>query len=145
MRWDVEAIAKLREYTVRKAALDNLPAEIERLEQEYGRIRSATTDGTPVRGGGNAREDMLLSNICLREELKLRLADTQEWIATMDNALAALTDEERLVLDRFYINPHKGSIDRLCGELNMELAGVYKRKGKALRRLTIILYGCVES
>ncbi len=145
MRWDLEAITKLREYTVRKAALDNLPAEIERLEQEYGRIRSATTDGTPVRGGGNAREDMLLSNICLREELKLRLADTQEWIATMDNALAALTDEERLVLDRFYINPHKGSIDRLCGELNMELAGVYKRKGKALRRLTVILYGCVES
>ena len=106
MRWDLEAIAKLREYTVRKAALDNLSAEIERLEQEYGRIRSATTDGTPVRGGGNAREDMLLSNICLREELKMQFTDTQKWIAVMDNALATLTDEERLVLDRFYINSH---------------------------------------
>lgn len=145
MKWDLEAIAKLRDYTARRSALDNLPAEIARLEQDYGRIRSATTDGTPVQGGGNAREDMLLSNICLREELKLRLADTQEWIAVMDNALAALTDEERLVLERFYINPHNGNVARLCEELNMELAGVYKRKGKALRRLTMILYGCVES
>lgn len=145
MRWDLEAIAKLRDYAARKSALDNLPAEIARLEQDYGRIRSATTDGTPVSGGGNAREDMLLSNICLREELKMQLTDTQKWIAVMDNALAALTDEERVVLERFYINPHKGSVNRLCEELNMELAGVYKRKGKALRRLTITLYGCVES
>lgn len=142
MRWDLEAIAKLREYTVRKAALDNLPVEIERLEQEYGRIRSATTDGTPVRGGGNAREDMLLSNICLREELKLRLADTQKWIATMDNALAPLTEEERLVLERFYINPHKGNVARLCEELSFEQASAYRYRRVALSKFINAFYGC---
>lgn len=145
MRWDLEAIAKLREYTARTAALTTLPMEIKRLEEDCGRIRSATADGTPVHGGGNTREDMLLSNICLREELKMQLTDTQKWIAVMDNALAALTDEERLVLDRFYINPHKGNIDRLCGELFVEKAGVYKRKDKALRHFTVALYGKVES
>lgn len=145
MRWDLEAASKLREYTARKSALRNLPYEIKRLEDEYGRIRSAATDGTPVRGGGNAREDMLLSNICLREELTKQLADTQAWIEIIDRALAALTDDERLVLDRFYINPHKGSVDRLCDELSLERAGVYKRKDKALRHFTVVLYGKVES
>ena len=145
MRWDIEAIAKLRDYTARKAALANIPDEIARLEADCGRIRSATTDATPVQGGGSTREDMMLSNICLRLELEKRLADTKTWLETMDAALGELSDEERLVLERFYVNPHKGSIDRLCEELCMERAGVYKRKDKALRRFTVILYGCVES
>lgn len=145
MRWDIEATAKLREYTARKAAIVSLPLEIKRLEADCGRIRSASADGTPVHGGGSTREDMLLSNICLREELTKQLADTQAWLEIVDRALAALTDDERLVLDRFYINPHKGSVDRLCDELSLERAGVYKRKDKALRHFTIVLYGKVES
>ncbi len=145
MRWDLEAIAKLREYTARTAALTTLPMEIKRLEEDCGRIRSATADGTPVHGGGNIREDMLLSNICLREELAKQFADTKAWLEIVDHALTALTEDERLVLDRFYINPHKGSIDRLCGELCVEKAGVYKRKDKALRHFTVALYGKVES
>lgn len=145
MRWDVEAIAKLRDYSARKAALVNIPDEIARLEADCGRIRSATTDATPVQGGGSTREDMMLSNICLRQELEKRLADTKVWLAIMDAALEELADDERLVLDRFYINPHKGSVDRLCEELCIEKAGVYKRKDKALRHFTVILYGAVES
>lgn len=145
MRWDIEATAKLREYTARKAAIVSLPLEIKRLEADYGRIRSASADGTPVHGGGSTREDMLLSNICLREELAQQLADTQAWLEIVDRALAALTDDERLVLDRFYINPHKGSVERLCDELSLERAGVYKRKDKALRHFTVVLYGKVES
>lgn len=145
MRWDIEATAKLREYTARKAAIVSLPLEIKRLEADCGRIRSASADGTPVHGGGSTREDMLLSNICLREELTKQLADTQTWLEIVDRALAALTDDERLVLDRFYINPHKGSVDRLCDELSLERAGVYKRKDKALRHFTVVLYGKVES
>lgn len=145
MRWDIEATAKLREYTARKAAIVSLPLEIKRLEADCGRIRSASADGTPVHGGGSTREDMLLSNICLREELTKQLADTQAWLEIVDRALAALTDDERLVLDRFYINPHKGSVERLCDELSLERAGVYKRKDKALRHFTVVLYGKVES
>lgn len=145
MRWDIEATAKLREYTARKAAIVSLPLEIKRLEADCGRIRSASADGTPVHGGGSTREDMLLSNICLREELTKQLADTQAWIEIIDRALAALTDDERLVLDRFYINPAKGNVDRLCEELGIEKATVYRRKESALRKFTIAFYGAVEN
>lgn len=145
MRWDLEAIAKLRDYNAKIEALENIPDEIKRLEDDCIRIRSATADSSPVQGGGNAREDMLLSNICLREELKQRLTDTRAWLATMDKALTALTDEERLVLSRFYISQHKGSVDRLCEELHLEKTVVYSRKNKALRRFAVILYGAVET
>ena len=145
MRWDYEAIAKLRDYSARKSSIGNIHAEIARLEEDYGRIRSATTDATPVQGGGNTREDMLLSNICLREELQKQLEDTKRWIAIVDNALDNLDKEERLILERFYISPHKGNVDRLCDELAIEKAGVYKRKDKALRKFTMTFYGKVES
>lgn len=145
MRWDLEAIAKLKDYSAKKNAAANIPEEIARLEDDFKHIRSATTDSTPVDGGGNKREDMLLSNICLRAELWHQLNDVERWIATMDGALAKLDASERLVLERFYITPHKGSIDRLCEELAIEKATVYRRKEAAVRKFAKVLYGGIEN
>ncbi len=72
MNWKYEAIEKLRQYEAKKQALTSIPTEIARLESSMRSIRSATTDGTPVQGGGSAREDMMLSNIVHREELGRR-------------------------------------------------------------------------
>ena len=145
MNWKFEAIEKLKEYTARKNAITSIPEEIKRLEEDAQRIRAASTDATPVQGGGSAREDMLLSNIVHREELQRRLSDALRWVEIVDGGLAVLSDEDRLVLDRFYIHPMRGNVDRLCDDLAIEKAAVYKRKEKALRRFTVALYGLTES
>jgi hypothetical protein len=145
MNWKREAIDKLKNYEAHKQALECLPKEIRRLESAYTGIRSATTDGTPVSGGGNTREDSMLSNIVHRDELKRRLKEARLWVAQVDKALAVLDDEERLVLDRFYIHQVKGVIEDLCGRLNIEKATVYRRRDNALRRFTIALYGVTDS
>ena len=145
MNWKFEAIEKLKEYTARKHAITSIPEEIKRLEEDAQRIRAASTDATPVQGGGSTREDMLLSNIVLREELQRRLSDALRWVEIVDGGLAVLTDEDRLVLDRFYIHPMRGNVDRLRNELGLEdERSVYKRKDKALRKFTIALYGTCE-
>ena len=88
---------------------------------------------------------MLLSNIVHREELQRRLSDAQRWVDIVDGGLAVLSDEDRLVLDRFYIHPMRGNVERLCNELGLEdERSVYKRKDKALRRFTVALYGICE-
>lgn len=145
MNWKFEAIEKLKEYTARKNAITSIPEEIKRLEEDAQRIRAASTDATPVQGGGSTREDMLLSNIVHREELQRRLSDAQRWVDIVDGGLAVLSDDDRLVLDRFYIHPMRGNVDRLCDDLAIEKAAVYKRKEKALRRFTVALYGSTES
>lgn len=145
MNWKFEAIEKLKEYTARKNAITSIPEEIKRLEEDAQRIRAASTDATPVQGGGSAREDMLLSNIVHREELQRRLSDARRWVDIVDGGLSVLTDDDRLVLDRFYIHPMRGNVDRLCDELAVEKAAVYKRKEKALHRFTVALYGTTES
>jgi len=146
MNWKREAIDKLRNYDVHKQAIESIPMEIKRLEVKYTSIRSATTDSTPVSGGdGSIREDALLSNIVHRDELKRRLKEAWLWVFIVDKALDALGDEDRLVLDRFYIHRAKDNVGELCERLNLEKTAVYDRRDKALRRFTIALYGVTET
>lgn len=145
MNWRHEAIDKLRNYEAHKQALECLPKEIRRLESAYTGIRSATTDGTPVSGGGNTREDSMLSNIIHRDELKRQLKEAGLWVSQVDEALDILSDEEKMVLERLFIHPVKGAMSALSEQLNIDKTTVYRRRDKALRRFTIALYGAVET
>lgn len=145
MNWKSEAVDKLRQYEAKKLSLVNIPLEISRLESAACGIRSAASDGTPVSGGGSGREDMLLSNIVHREELERSLEQAKKWVATVDTGLAILSAEERLLLERFYVHPARGHVDKLCGELGLEKSQVYAKKDSAIRHFTISLYGCCET
>lgn len=145
MNWKNEAMDKLRQYEARKNALKSIPQEIEQLKASRSAIRGASSDAMPVRGGGNGREDMLLSSIVKEEELERVLRSAKLDVVLTDAGLECLDDEERLILDRFYIHPLKGNVDRLCAELGIEKSQVYKRKDDALRHFTIALYGYTET
>lgn len=145
MNWKQEAIDKLKNYAVRRRALTTIPQQVEEVQLRRRGIRGATVDGTAVRGGGSGRENMLLDSMVYQEELERRLEMTRRWVASVEQALGALSDEERLVLDRLYIHPARGNVERLCEELNIENPpGVYKRKDRALRRFVMALYGWEE-
>lgn len=145
MNWKREAIDKLKNYEAHKQALENIPREIKRLESAYTGLRSASTENAPVSGGGGTREDCVLSNIVLRDELKRRLKEARLWVSQVNKALAVLDDEERLVLDRFYIHRAKGAVEALCESLSLEKSAVYDRRDKALRHFTLALYGVTET
>ena len=144
MNWKKEAADKLRNYTARQQAVNNITAELHRLACKAVSIRSATADGSPVQGGGSGREDAMLNNLCRRQELERQLEQVQLWCSVVDGALAVLTEQERLVLDRFYIHPSKGNLERLCQELGAEVATVYRKRDAALHRFTIALFGFDE-
>lgn len=140
-----EAEYKLRDYNAKKNAIAATLEEIKRLESESTCVRSATTDGTPVQDGGNRREDAMLNNIAARMELKAAHDNAEAWLRIIDGALAVLTDDERRILDRFYINRQKGHAERLMDELHIEQTHVYRRKDAALRKFTLALYGVTET
>ena len=141
MNWKAEAMEKLRRYDAMQQAVVNLPEEMKRLEVAAQSIRSARTDATPVKGGGNKREDMLLNNLVQRQELAWSLSQAKMWLKMTDRALGTLTPEEKLVLHRLYIVPERGSMDRLCTELGVEQSSIYRKRDKALQRFTLALYG----
>lgn len=145
MDWKQEAIEKLRQYQAKHAALQAIPEDIRILEDAVMDVRSTCTDRVRVRNSGTKTEDILIGNIAKREELKIALAQAQCWVARVDRGLAALNEEERLILEYLYIAPVKGNLDRLCERLCVEQASVYRKRDKALRRFTLALYGCMES
>lgn len=55
--------------------------------------------------------------------------------APLEQALARLSREEREILRRTVAQPRLGAVDRLCQELDIEPATVYRRRNKALKKL----------
>lgn len=144
--WKFKAIDKLKDYSAQRAALENIPEEISRLESEAYSIKSATADGTPVKGGGSGREDRLLSNIVKRGELAMMLERAKISVGTTERGLAVLTPEERRLLDMMYIVREKGAVNRLMDEYGLqEESSLYRRINKALIHFTVAMYGATES
>ena len=144
--WKFKAIDKLKDYSAQKVAVINLQAEIARLESEACSIKSATADGTPVKGGGSGREDRLLSNIVRREEHKAMLKRAKLAVSMVERGLDVLSQEDHHILDTMYITREKGYVDKLMDEFGLlEESSLYKRANKALHRFTIAMYGATES
>ncbi len=145
MIWKHEAIDKLKQYEAKKLALENIPIEIRQLELDIQSIRSADPDSSPVRGSGTGREDGLLNNIARRNELQTSLQQTALWIDAVDRAISSLSQEEYLILERFFIHQERKAADSLSSDLQVDIKTVYRRKDEALRKFTTALYGVAET
>lgn len=144
--WKFKAVDRLREYTAQRASILNITEEIARLESEATSIKSATGDGTQVKGGGSTREDRMLSNIVQREELKLMLDRAKIAVRTTERGLSVLQPQERILLDRMYITPERGAVKRIMEENGLlEESSLYRRVNKALLHFTVAMYGATES
>ena len=145
MNWKNEAIDKLEQYEAKKQCLVTIPGQINMLESAASRLRSTNFESPGVKSTKGRTEDMLLNNIVQREELNWSLEQARQWVDQVESGLSILTQEERMILDRFYIYGEKGAADILAGDLCVDVKTVYRRKDAALRRFTIALWGCVES
>ena len=145
MNWKTEAVYKLREYNSKKKALANLEEKIKMKETEITAIRTSQLSQAPSHGTNeNTAQDRLISSIAEKDELKLNLAIVRRQIAAIERGLAALDEEQRTVLDMFFIDRQCGYIGQLCDMLNVEVATVYRKKDEALRKFTVIMYGIIE-
>lgn len=106
----------LKEYPILRATAENL-------EQQLTYKKSAGIDPAEL------------------DALSRKLTETRFLLDQLNRGLSALTDEERLVLDRMYINPKKGMTMALCEALEVEVATVYRRRNKALEKLTRAMPG----
>lgn len=145
MKWKNEAMDKLRRYDSMRQALRNIPEEIRRLREEAVDLRRRAVDMMPVRGSGGRGDTALLNNIAQRQELEWTLKQVRLWLANADRGLMALAEDERLVLQRFYLYPEKGALEHLCTELGVEQSTVYRKRDQALENFTIAMYGFTET
>jgi hypothetical protein len=145
LNWQKISIERLREYETRQQALELIPEQIAALKLQSVSIRSAKTDGTPTRdGSGNKREDALINNIVMREELEKNYKIAKKEVNITEKGLSGLNAEQKKILYRFYINKSRGHVELLCEELCLERSRVYSLKDEALKKFTLACYGVVE-
>lgn len=132
---------ELEMYEARKQALINIPDQIRELEEKMTSIRSQTADSVSVKGGGGSRDDAYLNNIVARDRLQANLEEARRAVSRVSGALNILTDEEKEILERFYMNPEKGVSFNLADERNVDRKTVYRLKDTALAKFTCAMYG----
>lgn len=141
MNWEHTAKEELRSYTKLCAAQKNLQERIAALEERKVAIRTSTVSPVPTHGGGSRYEDKLLDTIVQLDGLRAELAATEATVALIERGLDALTCNERLVLDKFYMNRTADYINELCEALMVERPTVYRMAKQALYGYTVVAYG----
>ena len=140
-----KARTRLKQYNARCAAIANLPGEIRLLELKSSSIRSATTDGEPIHGGGNRREEILAANIDRRAELQRNLERAQIEVDNADRAMSTLTAEQQHILQVMHVNRQRGAAERLRREMGLDdVRSVYKMEAGIIERFLLALNGTVK-
>lgn len=143
--WKPLAVQRLKNYETRRISLEQIKEQLNALDIQFEAIRAAKTDGEPISGTmSNRREEIMIDNIQKRDELKANYKIAKREIEVTEKGLAALTEDEKRILELFYINRPYDHVGRLSEELNVEKTVVYERKDRALKRFTMACYGVIE-
>ena len=141
----INAKRLLRNYHAQSASIQNIIDTIRVLELDAVSIKSATSDQTPVQGGGNLREERLNANILRREELARRREQAELAVQIVDRALGTLNSDERHILEVKYINRQRGATERLRQEFGYwDKSAVYKRESHALDHFALAVYAAMR-
>ena len=137
------AIKDLQNYELKKTSVEGMQERIKELEARFIKLGGAS--GEPVQGGASKSEDNLANNIDERNRLTTNIESVERHIARVERGLAALDRDERLVLEKFYINRPSRYLDWLCDNLHCEQATVYRIKDRAIYKFTLAMYGLVDA
>lgn len=138
------AVDALKDYSSMKFIIDHTDDEIKAAYQKMGGVSSPQYDGMPHSHNPQAGEDRIIKGIEEIDVLKERYRQAAEYMAWFVPAWNELTEEERYVLETFYGESNEygsSAADEIADYFQIERASAYRRKNRALERLTILLYG----
>lgn len=144
MKWTECAMQDLRKYEGQKRSLANIAERISLLNQKNASMKRFRTDTIPGVGGSSDWTDVVLDDGVECERLKLLYQVNRRLINIVDRGLSALSDNEKLVLEKFYMKRTKNYLEELKSELKLEQTQVYRLKDEALYKFTINMYGTTE-
>lgn len=131
----------LKDLNRMRFSISQMKSELQTLDAEFTAIKATDYDKIPGGTGGNVQEEKLLSVLARKEELRTNLEATQRHVLDLDRLLAALSDEERRVVDRMFVNRERYAQDRLSEELGYESAQIYRVKNRALLHMAQMRFG----
>ena len=137
-------IAAIKDYDSMQFIINCTDDEIKRTYDKMTGVGSPKWDGIPRVHNPQAGEERILTAIEEIDILKERYRQAVEYMDWFKPAWEQLSEEDRYCLETFYgdTNTYGSSAAYYIAEyLHIEQPTAYKRKNRALDRLTVLLFG----
>lgn len=136
-------IAAVCDYTNMQSVIEITPDAIKEMQARMVSPRSAKMTGMPRAKNPRGNENALVHAMDTLDILQERYQQAVEYMAWFEPAWNVLSDEERLILQEFYMsgNQRSGATTRLQAELSYSDRQVERLRHKSLTRLSILLFG----
>lgn len=139
------AINALKDFESMNYIIENTQSEIVSTQEDMTSLGSAAISDMP-KGPHNpcAGENKIVKAMDTISLLNERYQRALEYMAWFRPAWLALSEDEQFVLSRFYMDDESRQADSvydICDRFHIERTSAYKKKDRALARLTLLLYG----
>lgn len=138
------AVDALKDYSSMEFIIHHTDDEIKAAYQKMSGVGSPRFDGMPHSHNPQAGEERIIKGIEEIDVLKERYRQAVEYMAWFLPAWEELNGDERYVLETFYNRDNMyGSsvIYDIAEHFHIEQTSAYKKKNRALDRLTVLLFG----
>lgn len=144
MNWKKEAVNQLKEYSCRKDSLKSIQNRCRLLETETTTLKERELP-LPLRGPLSDAQEQLLSSIAEQKQLLANYQMAKLQLQWIEKGLSVLDEDERMVLEGFYMIGGPCIKQDLMSDLCIERSALYELKDRALRKFTMSMYGLLES
>ncbi len=138
-------ISALKDYESMKTIAAQAPEELAKLRQQMMRINSPAISGMPRDPfdphSGESRTARALDAM---DALTSKYRQALSYMAWFHPCWEELTEDERFVLKCFYMKETEHQTDNVCDiceAFHIERTSAYKKKDRAVSRLSLMLYG----
>ena len=139
------AISAIEAFSSMDFIVKHTDEEIQLVRDRMEGVGSPNLDGLPHAHNPQAGEERIIKGIEEIDIIKERYRQAVEYMNWFKPAWEKLTEEERYVLETFYMDSEHGDnpATQVAANFAIERSSAYNRKNKALERLTTLLYGKV--
>ena len=137
-------IAAIKDYESMQFIIKHTDDEIRAERDKMSAVRSPGWDGMPHAHNPDAQEERILNGIEEIDILKERYRQAVEYMDWFKPAWDQLTEDEKYVLETFYGDANSygsNAVYYIAEYFKIEQTSAYKRKNRALDRLTVLLFG----
>ncbi len=135
MDWKLCAIDDLRRYKQMKIGVLNSKDKLRLISAAASSPRTSLGKRNPI------NNPSLINTLVEKEKLSSNIKSTQKLLKIIERGLDSLTDEERALLEKFYMSDCPSNIRHLCEEFGYEQRSLYRKRDRALARFTLAMYG----
>ena len=139
------AIAALKDFDSMSFILSDTERQIEKANDKLGSTGGMKLDAQPSVHDPKAGEKRILDVVDQINILEQRYREALEYMNWFKPAWVQIPEEDQYILKTFYVDNSYGyhAAYVISDKLHMEEQTVYKRKNRALIRLTTLLFGGV--